>query len=41
MKFYANYQEFLDSFADLKARKQEISIEKMTSSYLEAYQTLI
>lgn len=40
-EIYANYQEFLDSFADLKARKQEFSIEKMTSSYLEAYQTLI
>ena len=40
-ELHSNYQDFVDLFSHVKARKEDFSIEKMANSYLEAYQTVI
>ena len=38
---YSNYEEFVHLFANIKANKEDFSIEKMANSYLDAYQSLL
>jgi hypothetical protein len=38
---YNEYADFFAAFKEIKATKDCFSIEKMTKSYFDAYQTLI